>query len=544
MANDLKITYIDEPVGALEGTTPSVTSLQAFCALEDILDTKNTAPQRATLEDGYWVLGTAYRFFSDEPEKETWGLFSQAISSGDGAFTTPVVLTLELDDLYSSIGLTLRFDPYGPTWCSDMTAAWYRDDTLLAQEDFAPDDWEYTCYKEVRNFNKVVLTFKAMSHGYRYLKLERISYGITRVFDSEECYAADLYQDTNVVSDELAVNTLDFTLRNRSDVGFLFQRRQGLRVTFGDELLGIYHISTSSRAGKNLYDIHAVDKVGLLEMAGDHAGGVYNGVAASVILAEIMGAIPYTLASSLASVTLTGWLSKAPRRDNLQQVAFALGAMVRTGHSEAVDILPMPTGNATASWGQTESYEGGSVETAAPVTEVQLVAYAYLTGGESETLYDAELTGQAHVDFDAPVYGLAITGGEIVSSDANGAVIAGTGTQVVLTGTKYKEVKRIYAKENPLRSGNDEDNPVRYEGMTLVSPAMAPALLEKLYGVCMRQDTVKGKVLTVTERPGERVSILTDDGEMRTGHLISLDYTATGKLAADVAVLCDKEAET
>ena len=60
----------------------------------------------------------------------------------------------------------------------------------------------------------------------------------------------------------------------------------------------------------------------------------------------------------------------------------------------------------------------------------------------------------------------------------------------------------------------------------------------------MRQDTVKGKVLTVTERPGERVSILTDDGEMRTGHLISLDYTATGKLAADVAVLCDKEAET
>ena len=455
-----------------------------------------------------------------------------------------MVLTLELDDLYSSIGLTLRFDPYGPTWCSDMTAAWYRDDTLLAQEDFTPDDWEYTCYKEVRNFNKVVLTFKAMSHGYRYLKLERISYGITRVFDSEECYAADLYQDTNVVSDELAVNTLDFTLRNRSDVGFLFQRRQGLRVTFGDELLGIYHISTSSRAGKNLYDIHAVDKVGLLEMAGDHAGGVYNGVAASVILAEIMGAIPYTLASSLASVTLTGWLPKAPRRDNLQQVAFALGAMVRTGHSEAVDILPMPTGNATASWGQTESYEGGSVETAAPVTEVQLVAYEYLTGGESETLYDAELTGQAHVDFDAPVYGLAITGGEIVSSDANGAVIAGTGTQVVLTGTKYKEVKRIYAKENPLRSGNDEDNPVRYERMTLVSPAMAPALLEKLYGVCMRQDTVKGKVLTVTERPGERVSILTDDGEMRTGHLISLDYTATGKLAADVAVLCDKEDET
>lgn len=137
MASDLKITYIDEPVGALEGTTPSVTSLQAFCALEDILDTKNTAPQRATLEDGYWVLGTAYRFFSDEPEKETWGLFSQAISIGDGAFTTPVVLTLELDDLYSSIGLTLRFDPYGPTWCSDMTAAWYRDDTLLAQEDFA-----------------------------------------------------------------------------------------------------------------------------------------------------------------------------------------------------------------------------------------------------------------------------------------------------------------------------------------------------------------------------------------------------------------------
>ena len=65
--DDLTIAYRDEPVGSREATTPSVDSLQDFAALGHILLTDNAAPQHATFEDDYWVLGTEYKLFPDSP---------------------------------------------------------------------------------------------------------------------------------------------------------------------------------------------------------------------------------------------------------------------------------------------------------------------------------------------------------------------------------------------------------------------------------------------------------------------------------------------
>lgn len=541
---DLTITYRDEPVGSREATTPSVNSLQDFATLGHILLTGNTAPQHATFEDDYWVLGKDYKLFPDSPKSLTWGLFSKQISGEDGTFAKPITLVLALSDLFSAIGLTLCFDPYGPTWCCDLQIQWWRSGEVIRTKDFAPDSWQYVCYEEVRNFDMVTITFRKMSHAYRFLKLQSLTYGITRVFDSEECYSTDLFQDTDLLSDTVSVNTLDFVLRNKSAVDFLFQRRQILQAKYGTELLGVYYISTAEKVGSNRYDIHAVDLVGLAEMAADHPGGLYDGIRADALAAEILGDdITWDMDDDLKGVLLYGHLPKTSRRENLRQLAFALSAMVCTGHRTCIQISRMSQAQLLGSFGNAKGYENGSISTGTLITAVNVTAHSYLKSEEPTNLYEDVLTGDELLEFSDPVCDLSITGGEIVESNANHATIRGTGERVVLTGYQYKHIKRVYTKSNPLKNANDADNPISYPDMTLVSPHNVQDVLAACYAYNLRLDTVKGKVLTTSERPGDYVEILTDGDGVKKGHLLSLDYVASTKLAADAVILADYEGD-
>lgn len=541
---ELTLTYTDEPVGARAETTPSTDDLQNFCTLENILADGNRAPQHATFEDGYWILGSDFKLFPDQPEGLPWGLFSRQISGEDGTFARPITLTLTLSGLYSSIGISLEFDPYGPTWCADLQIQWQRGGQVIHTQDFQPDDWQYVCYAEVHSFDTVVITFRRMSIGHRYLKLQAMTYGITRIFDSEELYGVDLYQDTDLLSDTVSVNTLDFQLRNKSAINFLFQRKQTMQAKFGDELVGVYYISTSEKTGGNRYNIHTVDLVGLAEMASDHKGGFYDGDRAEDVAADIFGDnIPWTMDEELKDAPVYGHLPIASRRDNAQQLAFALSAMVRTGHGTCIEITRQKR-VLQASFDNSENptaYENGSITSGTLVTAVRVTAHSYTAVAESTTLFEDMLDGDEEVQFSEPACDLQITGGKIVESNANYAVIRGNGGKVVLTGRQYTHTQRVYTRTNPLRGANDADNPVSYESMTLVSPHNVQDVLNACYDYNLRLDKVKGKVLTVSERPGDYVEILTDDGDIRRGHLLSLDYVVSGKLAADVVVLADYE---
>lgn len=541
---DLVIEYDDEPYGIKDATTPSVDSQQDFANLRHILIPGNIAPQHATLEDGYWILGKDFKLFPDHPETKTWGLFSRQMCGEDGAFSEPITLVLVLSDLYSSVGMTLCFDPYGPTWCCDLQIQWWSNGEVIRTRDVTPDGWQYICYEEVHNYDMVTITFRRMSHGYRYLKLQAIAYGITRSFDSEECYSTDLYQDTDLLSDVVSVNTLDFVLRNKSAVNFLFQRRQSLRARYGDELMGVYYLSTAEKTGSNRYSIHSVDLVGLSEMASDHQGGIYEGVRADVMAAEILGnGIAWQMDEDLKGVLLYGHLKKASRRENLRQLAFALGAMVRTAHRSYIEITRMSREALKGSFDNPRGYENGSISTGTLVTSVSVTAHSYIKQTAATTLFDDTLDGEETLEFSEPTTDLAITGGEIVESNPNYATISGTGGQVVLTGYQYNHVRRIYTKRNPLRNANDADNPISYEDMTLVSSHNVHDVLEACYAYNLRQDTIKGKVLTTVERPGDYVEILTDDDGIKKGHLLSMDYSPSTKMAADVEILADYEGD-
>ena len=533
-----KIIYEDEAPGAKEATTLAIADLQPFSNPADILRENLEVPQVATLEDDYWVLGPHFKLFPDNPEN--LGLWSLSMSGADGTFADPPTLVLSLADQFSSVGMTITFDSFGPTWCNDLTIQWYRGAQLLSEMDFQPDAYAYTCLNQVTAFDKVIIIFRAMTAPYRFLKIQSFIYGIMRTFGPSEFFNVRLYRAASPVSDTVEISTFDLELRNQSSVAFMFQNRQALKVYDKGHLLGEFFISTYSRTGANAYSIQAVDWVGLLEAAPEHMGGIYNNVPVADLLEEIMGDIPYDLDNSYLGMSLSGWLPIAKPRDSLHQVAFAIGATVNTANTDKIRICPVGVGAPSVIYDEDKCYQGGRVETETTITQVQVAAHTWRTGTQSTELFNNALFGETTIHFTEPVHGLTISsGGTILSSNANHATISGSGN-VILSGTPYNHSTSVYTMVNPYKTASDVDNPLSAMEMYLVSQSIVQDVLARLLAFALQLDTVRGKVLTGTEKLGDRASIVTAYGEARTGVIVEQDLILSNTLAGDVAVLVEE----
>lgn len=538
---EVTITYEDIAVGAAEAASGTAAGKQSFCDLPDLFG-EAALPKLATLETDYWALDGSWPLFPDTPADEALGLWSQALTGSDNAFAAAQELDVILSSNVTSTGITLYFDPYGPSWCTDLTVAWYRDSTLLDTKVFAPDGPVYFCKNAVTSYNKLVILFRAMSAPDRYLKLFRLKFGRVKIFTPKEYKDLSMYQVASPISDTVEDNPLSVTLRNDGDpVGYIFQTKQPLSVSEGAELIGVWYIDTHDQTGAKTYDLTAICLKGMLARQPNHNGGIYNGTLASVAVADIMGSIPYVLDSTLQSVPLYGWLPIAPPRDNLQQVAFALGAIVDDSGMDHISIRPPDTGAATDNFVGSRAYEKGKVTNASMVTSVSITVHRYIAGSGAEQLFSDALTGSTRLEFSEPYSSLAISGGTITSSGVNYAVITGTGGTVTLTGVKYIHSTAVISKTNATKTSGDTDNPKAVTDMTLVSPYNGQARLDALYDYFLRTRTVSGKVVTRGNYPGQRVTMDTVAGDTVTGNIISIDWSISAHQAAEVVVLADAE---
>lgn len=537
---EVLIKYEDVPYGAADSTVATCTDLQLFASLPNMLSTANEAPRSATFEDDYWTLGDKMRLFPDEPSSQNYGLFSTQQSRADKTFAVPITLELELFSLFSSTALSFEFDPVGPTWCTDMDVKWYHDDTLIYSGKYMPTAWQYTLEQPVENFNRIIILFNSMSAPYRYLKVQSIAYGPTRRFTSREIKSLRYCPEADALCDVLPVTYMEFELKSANS-SLIFQRKQRLELYDGNDFLGVFFIETSTKKRSGLYEVKACDFLGLLDMASKYTGKVFNSVPASNAASSIMGNIPFEIDSTLASVPVNGWLPIDGRRASLQQLAFAIGAVVLTSGRRRIAIVPLPN-SPTSEIGNNRVYENGEVEQSSFVTSVEVKARSYKLGSKSVELYSETLTGTVRIDFSEPHGGIAVTGGTLVSSSSNHAVLSGTGGLVKLSGMPYSAIESVYAKENPDRNASDTDYVVSYNDMTLVSPNNVRAVLNRCYDIRKRTQKVKIKALINGEKVGDFVGIWCD-GQLLYGNIVSMNYSISAKTAADIVVLVDDEYE-
>lgn len=443
----------------------------------------------AALGPGSWLLDGS-REILDKQDIPFW---SKKMSGADARFETPPEIIIEFGQRHTSPGLYLIFDPASGEYCSSVTIQWFHGVTKLYEGTYHPDAVEYFCAHTAEAYDKVVIRLNATSIPYRFAKLSKIVFGVERVFERDELRNVRATQEVSIISSEVAINTLDFTLDSKMDVEYMFQLKQPISAYDGETFIGVFYISNSKQRGKGLYDVSCIDAIGVLDEDPYPVRMLVN-VPVRELLEDILGGhFDLELAAVLSTVSVSGYLPGGTRRQALQQVAFALGAMVDTSGSESIRVYKdreasprkIPVGRI---------YTGGTVDKAAIVTAVQVSAHGYEAGGE----------GNDTVEVDGTTY------------------LHSTSTTII---------------NNPNSTATDKQNVIEVKEATLVNAQNVAAVAQNVYGYYKMRDTQNIRIVMDGEKPGDHIAAPTPWGTVMDGYITSMQIVLSGIAAADCKVV-------
>lgn len=299
-------------------------------------------------------------------------------------------------------------------------------------------------------------------------------------------------------------------------------------------LFGRFRLESVARTGRFEYRLNCVSDIGLL-ISSYHYGGIYTGITAGALIADIIGGIvPYSIDATLAATPLYGWLPKATRRDSLLHVLFAIGGQIRKTAPGTISIAPYVN---TTPYEITDSefYEGGSVAGGSPASEVDLTEHSFLAlpTDESATLFDGEAAAEllttpkglsvagVLVEFEEPMHDLEVTGAEILESDANYAVLSRS-PAAVLTGRRYSHTQRSVSRR---RRTSGVPNVVNSSDCALVNLFNSELVADRLMAYYGSAKTVTADLVVTTQKPGDAVMFRDPFDEPTSGYIGSLELT-------------------
>lgn len=546
---ETQITFGLCDVTARADAQPASADVQLWCDLaKDLsLDAAPVTPDYGTLEPQQFLMDGTMPLFPDEPTGLFWGLWSREMSGETARFAHPPVLEVRFGSPHTSHGITLHFYK---DYASLVQIMWYgTGDKLLAVGKFAPDNPDFFCRLKVENYTRLQLRFLATSRPRRYLKLRGLDYGHKLVFTGREIVNATLLEELDPLSASLSVNELRLTLYNQ-DGGFsllnpnsimdVLQPRQTFTVT---ELcsgvpcpMGTFYLAEWSNSGNTQAEFRAVDAVGLLDTA-PFDGGVYD-TTAGALAAEILAGFAYQLDDALADTPVQGWLPAGTRRTALQQLTFAIGAVVDGSRSDKLQLYSAP--ELPSSVIPLTRKFGSTVALRSQITAVCVTAHSYTPATEPTEMYKGTPeAGTLRVDFRDPVVpeSLTASGAELLTRHANYAVLRCTGEEVILTGTIYRDNTVSFTQTADAPPANTPDNVLTVTDATLVSPALAPALARRILDYYAQRYETEFTLCVQGERLADRVIVESFSGERLRGQLEKLEFDLTGGFRAAARVV-------
>lgn len=551
MGTRTEISYGLFDVTAKADSSPAIPDKQPFVNLDQLKETDLVVEKYGTGEWNQFVLDGTFKLFPDVPEDENFGLWSLSMSDSAGAFSILPVLTIAFAENHSSMGLTFFFSVEAGDYCSHLNVKWYNgSNALLLDQNYEPNSSRYFCEGQVENYRKIVITFFSTNRPYRYMKLTEIKYGVLKIFEGDSILSANILEEIDPLSAELSINTLDFKVHT-SDFSILdpqgayslLQRKQQVDVVeYMDGVkknMGTFYLEEPESDTDRTTTMSCIDLIGVIDQT-EFKGGMYFNVLASTVINAILmsaGGIEYELDSNFAAVTLSGWIPISTHREALQQVAFAIGAIVDCTRSNKIKMYPAPTVSGGAI-PYARKLPGHTLKLKPLVTGVEVIAHNYKATAESqELLNEARVPGTYEITFGSPVHSLTITGGTITVSNCNYAkiTIASAGT-VVLTGKTYADSTQVFGTYMPELPAGEKANVLKVEEATLVSNSNAQAVANRVYGYYQNRYQGEGPIALADEEPGQMKTMDSMNGRQVEGIIESMDIDLTGGFLGDVRI--------
>lgn len=381
-----------------------------------------------------------------------------------------------------------------------MQVQWYRGTTEIENQTYTVNSAIYFCDTPVEAYNKIVITINSMNKANRFLKIFNIADGVTRQFYNDELENVEIIEAITNNNQALNINEADLTLLPKNTTGIQFQRTLPFSIYRNDLLYGRFFIDTStSNSRKTLYMLQVKDYINTLDKQ-TYLGDRYTGRKVSVLLPQILEDIPYELDATLENYLIYGYLPICSKREALRELAFCINAYIDTSREDKIVIKPFSNDrNRFIELGEI-LYINTTQQNI--VTKIELeIENIKATQAEAEEIYNNTLNGTETIVFDSPKYALLISGGTILSSNCNYAIIQGTGNNVTLTGYSYDIYSELKTKTNDYTVSTDIDNILEYKTTLRCSQIN---LIDKLKFV---EYTIKSKIKMNNTKVGDQVVI-------------------------------------
>lgn len=489
------ITYKDIAPNADRVAEFSGTGYEDFSQLTELRN-ENEQVNIATLEHNLWVLDGSMDTFD-------WQLipFWSGLSDKNGDLIPQPSIIIEFPTQFSTTALTLIFDELSGSRCSYLNIKWYRGGEvkngeiaggeIVAEGDFQPKSYLSLCSKRAELFDKIWVTFRKTPLPFRRVRLRQVIIGAIRRYGMDEIRSARITNQTSLISTELPISTLDWTLDSRDDIGYMFQFKQPVEVVNDDFLIGVYYITESRRNSRSVYDLRCQDAIGVLD-DDTFAGGVYANYSAKQLVLDIINGDFEVDFGTVDDVNLTGALPAMSKRGALQQVFFGWGVCAATDGGEVIRIFNLPDSGEYI--GLDRAYTGVSVETSASITAVMVTAHKYV-------------------------------------EDANGSI--------EINGKKYRDDQTAFAINNPDVTENTKANVLKIEGANFVNASNVEAVARRVYDYYMRRNTANVKIVWHGELVGDCVTVPDSWDDTHSGNIERMDITLSNTVAANLEVISD-----
>ena len=287
-------------------------------------------------------------------------------------------------------------------------------------------------------------------------------------------------------------------------------------------MLGKYYLQEATGTVDAVTALSCVDMIGVLDTV-EYKGGIYEKTPVSDLIADILEDenVEFEIDEALADATLTGYLAIGSKRTALQQIAFAIGAVVDTARTEIVRFYPAPS-EITKTITPERKIVGHKITMEALVTQVDITAHQYtLITDEVKELNKATFeVGEHTVTFSSPVSVTSVSGAAIVEKHPNYCIVNVTKAgEVILSGYGYEDTKTVYTvKTEPLPAGA-KASAKSVTSATLVDPGKAQDVARRLYDYYQLRYTDEGQILPGQEQAAERAEVSSLGGRTLTGYI-------------------------
>ena len=574
MKTSTMIVYGAVDLTAKADSELTITDAQTFSNINELKKPSLLERKYSTLEKNFFVLDGQSENMGETVTDVAW--WSNEMSDENGDFTTPLVMTIDFDQVHSSLGLTLTFSKYA--YCNNLKIQYYdSSDTLISEETFTPDNYEYFCEDTVTNYRKIVITFYSTNIPYRYLKLYKIMYGRAVVFEGENLVSANLLEQIDPLSNELSINTLEFTVYSEDD-RFNILNPQGVYSTLqkGQPLtaykiqngeisdMGTFYIDEWENQTGNKMKFKGVDLIAFLGNNTYYGGafGIINAGTDTVIpstiitfqelIEQIMQSAGissnlYTIQEELKNIEISGYIPICTAREAFQQVLFIVGAVANCSRTDVIEIYQIDDEATPNEISRSNIFKNSEeIKQGQVVTGIRLTKHNYVRQGGRKDIF----SGQVHKKDNRIIFENAqeepideidqISGATLVKYEPNYAIVdIGNyySRYVELRGMTYKKKTKSVLIPNSELNGDETPNVLKIDSLLLINDANAEEVGERLLNYYNKKHTTKFKFILDDEKVGDHVVIEEAFDNTLDGIITSLDIDMTGGYIANCEVV-------